>query len=300
MQKLPKIHELTPPELSMDSTTVAYLAPVAPQQEIEPDVPAVPLSHYFWVLRRHFWKIVVFVAACVLATAIVSSRMQRIYESTATVSIDTQTPSQVVGQELTQPFWFDWDTFLDTQINLIQSDSVLRPVAEQYHLLSADSQSGRGNSQAAQRLAAAPVSLPGLRVSRPKGTFLLQISYRSSDPHQAADLANAVVKSYLTHIYDVRIQSSINLSSFMEKQLDELKAKMEQSNLALAQFELGRHQSRGENECPFGTIAPVERGIHKRPSGQSQEGSSLEYYQVWISGGRAGFVSRGSPGKAQR
>jgi capsular exopolysaccharide synthesis family protein len=237
MQKLPKIHELTPPELSMDSTTVAYLAPVAPQQEIEPDVPAVPLSHYFWVLRRHFWKIVVFVAACVLATAIVSSRMQRIYESTATVSIDTQTPSQVVGQELTQPFWFDWDTFLDTQINLIQSDSVLRPVAEQYHLLSADSQSGRGNSQAAQRLAAAPVSLPGLRVSRPKGTFLLQISYRSSDPHQAADLANAVVKSYLTHIYDVRIQSSINLSSFMEKQLDELKAKMEQSNLALAQFE---------------------------------------------------------------
>ena len=41
----------------------------------------------------------------------------------------------------------------------------------------------------------------------------------------------------LSHSYDIRIRSSASLSSFMEKQLDELKAKMEKSSLALAQFE---------------------------------------------------------------
>ena len=83
----------------------------------------------------------------------------------------------------------------------------------------------------------APVSLGPLQVSRPTGTNLLLISYRSTDPRQAADIANAVANSFLSHTYNIRIRSSATLSSFMEKQLDELKAKMEQSNLALAQFE---------------------------------------------------------------
>jgi polysaccharide biosynthesis transport protein len=39
------------------------------------------------------------------------------------------------------------------------------------------------------------------------------------------------------HTYDIRFQSSASLSTFMEKQLEELKAKMERSSEALAQFE---------------------------------------------------------------
>jgi polysaccharide biosynthesis transport protein len=79
--------------------------------------------------------------------------------------------------------------------------------------------------------------LSGLKVTRPPNTYLLLISYRSPDPHLAADVSNAIANSYIAHAYDIRIRSSASLSSFMEKQLDELKAKMEQSGLALAQFE---------------------------------------------------------------
>ena len=86
-------------------------------------------------------------------------------------------------------------------------------------------------------MAAAPVSLSGLKVTRPTGTNLLLISYRSANPRLAADVANAIANSYLAHTYNIRIRSSASLSSFMEKQLDELKAKMEQSSHALAQFE---------------------------------------------------------------
>ena len=227
MPEYARLPEVIPPSAPNNLPAATYLAPVAQQQEFEAEAPAVPLTHYLWILRRHLWKIVAFVAVCVLITAIISARLQPIYESTATVDVDFSAPSGVVGQDSQNAFIDDPGTFLATQIRLIQSDAVLRPVAEQYHLL----------SPKAQESVTAPVSLGALRVAQPSGTNLLTISYRSTDPRQAADIANAVANSFLARTYSLRIRSSATLSSFMERQLDELKAKMEQSNLALAQFE---------------------------------------------------------------
>ncbi len=230
--------ELIPPGQSNNLPAIAYYPPI-PQQEYELETPAVPLSHYLWVLRRHFWEMAAFVAVCVLATGIVSARLQPIYESTATVDVDRQAPSEVVGEDSTRAAGVpnDADQFLATQIKLIQSDSVLRPVAEQFHLLGQEGQLKSLNAEKAQQTARAPVTLGRLKVTRPPNTYLLLISYRSPDPVLAADVANAIANSYLNHTYDIRIRSSATLSAFMEKQLDELKAKMEKSGLALAQFE---------------------------------------------------------------
>jgi succinoglycan biosynthesis transport protein ExoP len=220
-------------------TPVAFYAtPVLPQQEFKPEAPAVPLSHYLWILRRHGWKIVAFVATCICATLIVSARQKPIYESTATVDVDRQAPSEIVGQDSTRTIApNDADQFLATQVKLIQSDAVLRPVAEQYQLLKREGQLNNIKPERAQQIIAAPIKLKQLKVSRPPNTYLLLISYRSPDPDLAANVANSIAKSYLNHTYDIRIRSSASLSLFMEKQLDELKAKMERSSLALAQFE---------------------------------------------------------------
>jgi succinoglycan biosynthesis transport protein ExoP len=238
MPEQPRLREVNPPSQSSNLPPVAYYPPTPPPQEFEPEAPAVPLSHYLWILRRHRWKIVAFVAACVLATAVVSARLQPIYESTATVDVDRQAPSEVVGQDSTRASApSDADQFLATQVKLIQSDSVLRPVAEQFHLLNSEGQLKSMSPEQAQETSRAPVTLSRLKVTRPPSTYLLLISYRSPDPGLAADVANAIANSYLNHTYNIRIRSSASLSSFMEKQLDELKAKMEKSSLALVQFE---------------------------------------------------------------
>src|SRR5579864_4103736 len=78
-----------------------------------------PLSHRLWVLRSHRWKILAFIAACELATLIVSSRVTPIYESTAVIDIDRQAPSGVIGEEATRANANDSDQFLATQIKLI-------------------------------------------------------------------------------------------------------------------------------------------------------------------------------------
>jgi succinoglycan biosynthesis transport protein ExoP len=233
-----RIAEVIPPGQSNNLPAVAYYPPIPPQLEFEPETPAVPLSHYLWILRRHRWKIAAFVATCVLVTAVVSARLQPIYESTATVDVDRQAPSEVVGEDSTRATApNDADQFLATQVKLIQSDAVLRPVAEQFHLLDSEQQLKGMSPEEAQERARAPVALKRLKVTRPPNTYLLLISYRSPDPVLAANVANAIANSYLAHSYEIRIRSSASLSTFMEKQIDELKAKMEKSGMDLAQFE---------------------------------------------------------------
>ncbi len=202
-----------------------------PPFEGEPEDAKIPLSQYLWILKRYRWRISGFIAAAMIVTLVVSERLTPIYESTVTVDIDRQTPPGVVGQDALRGAQGDTDQFLATQIKLVQSDSVLRPVDQRFKLRELEQQD---NSPRAQD---APVGLKRLKVTRPPNTYLLLISYRSADPQLAADAANAIAQSYLEHTYNIRLRSSASLSEFMEKQLDELKAKMERSGLALVGFE---------------------------------------------------------------
>src|ERR1700761_9727529 len=83
----------------------AYAAPVL---EYEPAQPTITASHYLSVILRHKWRIIAFVAACVLATYIYFSRQIPIYEATTTIDVDQATPSGVVGQEAS-PGYDIWD-----------------------------------------------------------------------------------------------------------------------------------------------------------------------------------------------
>jgi capsular exopolysaccharide synthesis family protein len=196
----------------------------------------LPLSHYLWILRSHKWKIAAFVLFCVAATVVVSSRLTPIYEATAAIDIDRQAPAGFIGQDAARMAPNDADQFLATQVETIKSDSVLRPVAERFKLLA----TGPSKLQAqlpTSRIQNAPVALGNLKVTRPKNTYLLLISYRSPNPDLAADVANGIADSYIQHTYNIRFRATAGLSAFMEKQIDELKAKMERSSAAQAQFE---------------------------------------------------------------
>lgn len=220
-----------PSELALERPAV-YQAHAEP---FDAEAAAVPLSHYLWLLNRDKWKLLAFVTVVVAATVIVSSRMTPYYQSTATIDIDRMQPAGVVGQEAApRPTVNDSELFLSTQVKLIQSDSVLRPVAQQLKISLSDLTGQKINSARARE---APITLPRLSVTRPANSYLILISYRSHDPELAAQVANAVAKSYIDHTYAIRIQAAAGLSEFMTKGLDEMRAKMERSSAALAQFE---------------------------------------------------------------
>jgi capsular exopolysaccharide synthesis family protein len=264
-----------------------YLAPHPP--EFDPEGAPLPLSHYLWILKRHRWKILAFVFAAVAMTLVVSSRMTPIFEAIATVDIDRQTPTGVIGQDAMRTTTNDSDQFLATQIKLIQSDSVLRPVADAHRLRELEGE-GAFLGDRLPASAEAPVILKKLRVTRPPNTYLLLISYRSSDPKLAADVANAVASSYLEHAYKIRYRSAASLSTFMEKQIEELKAKMERSSAALMQFERELNVINPEEKTSIlsarllqlnteYTNAQADR-VRKEAAYQSVKGGTLEAAQV--------------------
>jgi capsular exopolysaccharide synthesis family protein len=217
-----------------------YFPPAPPAillQDQEQDEVHLPFSHYVWVLRRNAWKILLFIAGVTAAAGFVSLRLTPIYEATATLYVDRQEARGIVGQEAQAAVVSSSESeqFLASQIRLIQSDSVVRPVAERFSLLEREKQLDLPAEKS--RAQDAPILLKNLRVTRPVNTTLLHLSYRSTDPRLAADVANQIAQSYIEHTYNIRIRSSASISKFMERQIEELRAKMESSSERLARLE---------------------------------------------------------------
>jgi capsular exopolysaccharide synthesis family protein len=184
------------------------------------------------ILRRRWRQIALFVVLASAAAAVWSQHMVPMYESTALIDADRQASAGVVGENAERSFSeSDTDEFLSTQMKLIQSDAVLRPVVQKYDLLRVEHQRIRAANRSE-----APVELKYLKVIRSPRTHLLYITYTAADRHLAANVANAIANSYITHSYRTRLDASSQLSSFMETQLHELKDKMEVSKQRQAEF----------------------------------------------------------------
>ncbi len=199
---------------------------------------ALPLSHYVWIIRRNAIAIGLFIAAVVAATVAISLRLTPIYEATATVFVDRQEAKNIVGRESESSSFSGLETeqLMVTQMRMIQSDSVVRPIADRYGLREREKQFG-DDRELRVKAADSPILLKQLRVSRPPNTYLIQISYRATDPQLAADVANGIAASYIDHTYNIRTKSSVSLARYMERQIEELRAKMEGSSARLARME---------------------------------------------------------------
>ena len=202
------------------------------------DVP-VSVDHYVWLLRRAWWKIALATTLCTGLAGFVAHRIQPEYESTARVALDPQISNTVMGEQGSAALaGGETEQFFTTELELIQSDAVLRPVAQSFHLLLKEDTSGTGAlSSSAASAADAPVVLGGLSVVHPANSFLINISYRSPDPRAAAAIANAITESFTLRSHLMRADSSREESEFIGSQLGELKQKMDDSALALAAYE---------------------------------------------------------------
>ncbi len=206
---------------------VSYSPPSA--LHAEPD-ELLPMQHYLWLLRRAWWKIALAVVVCTVLTGVACFLITPVYEATARITVDSKGPSNVLGQGGDSQNSGDIESFLTTEMDLMQSDAVLRPVAERFHLLPAGKNGTHANP-------VGTVQLKGLSITHPLNSLLLRITYRSKDPKQAADVANAVAHSYIDEVYEQHLRGSMEVSGFMVKQLDDLKDNMTKSAEALAEYE---------------------------------------------------------------
>lgn len=227
---MPSVYNNKPKILPAGSNNQLSNYTSVPQGQGQEPEELLPMHHYLWLLRRAWWKIAVAVLAVTVLTGIGCFVITPVYEATARITVDNKVPSSAIGQEAAAQSTSDVEEFLTTEMDLIQSDAVLRPVAEEFHLLPKD-KAGR------QELPTSSVTLKNLTVTHPASSLLLKITYRSHNAQQAADVANAVAHSYIDELTETRVRNSMNMGGFMVKQLDSLKDQMNTSAAALAEYQ---------------------------------------------------------------
>lgn len=202
------------------------------------------LRTYWHILLKRRWTVLT--VAFVLATlvAIVSFKMQPIYEATARVEVEAETPQIQSLNDLYRSMPSD-DAFLQTQVNVLKSENLAWRTIQQLALGKdpAFNPPGQlGNRQLADSPAAVQISLirvfrKGLRVELVRNSRIVEVSFESTDPHLAARVANALVNNYTEYNFHQKYDATRQASGWMEQQLDELKAKVEKSQQAMVDYE---------------------------------------------------------------
>jgi len=210
----------------------------AADQSLPPNFSTEPginltLLQYWAAIRRHTWHVAIFVAVTLLCTTIIVLRIPKQYESTAVIRIDPSLPVNVVSNQVGNSGGVNMGAQLATDEKEIVSPAVISPVILNLGLWKqpANDSSAEVPSSLVSKIAG------GIKVNQVRGTYLLNVSYRSTSPGQAAAVANALAEQFIEHEYQTRNSALLSLTQYMREQIKELGQRMRESQLALNAFE---------------------------------------------------------------
>ena len=214
------------------------------------------LKRYLTVVRRRIWVIVA-VFVIVATIGILSTfKATPLYEASARILIEKQSPQVVNFQDSGQLQAADND-YYQTQQQLVKSRTVLETAAGQPAVQALLEGKGEGEGRgglmglvgearrtAAAVLGIAPTAPPALwqrlgnmvEVNQLPGTHLLTINVKDTDPDRAAALSNAVADAFVQHHLDRKLASSNDAFQFLQAQKLQQEQKLQDAEDALQEF----------------------------------------------------------------
>ncbi len=210
------------------------LAP--PQPEVAPGQNYISLAAYWNVLLKRRWTVMTVALVLTTLVAISSFRAQPIYKAVSRVQVEPESPVLQSLTDLYQNLYTDPDTFLQTQIQVLKSDSLAWQTIEQLRLGDNLNFAGaaKANEDAEKRKLGLIAAFQGdLSVELIPKTRMIMVGFESPDAKLASRVSTALVNNYVDYNFRQRYDATRQVSGWMEQQLDELKAKFESSQRAL-------------------------------------------------------------------
>ena len=200
------------------------------------------LRAYWHILVKRRWTVLTVAIVLTTLVGIVSFRMQPVYEATARLAVEAETPEIQSFYDLYHITTTD-DAFLQTQVNILQSDNLAWQTIEKTGLgehaefasVAQRGETGHALNVEQNRLIRA--FRKHLRVELMRNSHMIEVTFESTDPQLAASVANALVSNYAEYSFHTKYDATRQASAWMEQQLDELKAKVEKSQQALVDYE---------------------------------------------------------------
>lgn len=203
-----------------------------------------------WIRRR--WLII----GCILLGVAVSMLLivltKPVYESTATIELNKQ-GSGSFGMDLGSGMdslglgGRDLQTDLKTETGVLKSDALAMAVIEKLNLTNQSPFADKKhpsivlrdgvNVSPSDRDHLLKIFQSHFKVELIPATRLIQVSFRSPDPKQATEIANAVISSYKEMYFQTHYAAVSEASNWMTQQLSGLKANVERSEQKLNDFE---------------------------------------------------------------
>ena len=252
---------------------------------VDPMSSALPLREYLRILHKHRWMILTVVAVMVTVVTIVTYRSQPVYEASARLEINGETPDLANLRELFMQMPTS-EEFLQTQVRIVQSDDLAIQTVRALRLYE--------RPEFAVRAPSVPASTPftsaeevrlvrafraGLSVQAIRSTRLVDVRFESNDPKLAADAVNTLADLYVENNFRKKYESAMQASEWMGGQLRELKTRMEQTHEALIKYERENQMfavSEGQNV----TLSKLGEINHELTQAESERFSKESQWQL--------------------
>src|SRR2546427_5562073 len=203
------------------------------------DAPEERFAASLWrIIRSRRWTVAAFTLVVVSIVLVASFLMKPQYEAIGRVVFHRENDTGVLGFKgvdtslLEDP---EDRAAIDTQIGILETDTLAMQVINDLHLDTnpnfADRAAQSGNED---RLVKS--FHKNLTISKVKGTRLLEIKFRNTDPRLAADVVNQLTKAYVDRYYRNQFEASTQMSEFLASQLKELQAKVEESQQKVVDY----------------------------------------------------------------
>ncbi len=242
--------------------------------EISPSLSEAPETEWLraWSTLRRQWKAAAIFASSVLAAVLLFTFMSKpLYEPMARVEIDPPGAElfNLEGHEGSETS----PEYLETQARNMQSPELMISVIRQLQLernpeFTTKGLASRALNGTLSLIDRAPLWLwgqkesqsqsqlpPGLQiltpaeastlsavqsqltVKRDTASHLVNISFSSHDAVLSAQITNTLLHSFIDRSYQIRHEAIMQSTEWLSRQLDDIRARMEQSNRALAEFQ---------------------------------------------------------------
>jgi capsular exopolysaccharide synthesis family protein len=198
------------------------------------------LRNVLVLLRRHWVLILAVVLASTAVAAVRTYRLQPVYAASARLQLAKEAPDPTYAKYMT--YWEGiQQEYLNTQIAIMQSHPLALHAIEAHPQLAREleldltERAGPGaGAVTADDLA---WSLLGGISARPvKDTYLVDVSYESTDPTRCARYANAVAEAYISQLDELRGQKTRLAEEKIAEQAELLYGKLERSERELREF----------------------------------------------------------------
>jgi succinoglycan biosynthesis transport protein ExoP len=208
------------------------------------------LLDHWQILFRHRKTLLSFVVAGLVAAILVSLIQTPIYRVRTSLEIQGTSFLEQKGSNDTGGNYASPESYVETQVKLLQSESLLEHVIDKLKLQNEQPKTGlRAITWHIHRMfqLSDPSGLPereklmreierNLTVRTSGSSRLLEVTYESPDPKGAADFANTLVSQFIELSQEERWKAAQGTAEWLTSHLDKMKAQLERSETEMQEY----------------------------------------------------------------